>query len=468
MSRVVAGTSERLLTVRLPRWQDAVRLPEETSMKAATALLGFLVIPALLAIRQPPVPRPLAFTHVTVIDGTGAAPRRDQTVVITGDRIAALGRGGRLKPPVDAQTIDAAGRFLIPGLWDMHVHIAWKFDLPLFVANGVTGVRTMDGDPEYRLWRNEVEVGALVGPRMVIASSIFDGPQSYFDDHLKIGSPEEAREAVRKARREGAEFIKIHDLLPRDAYFATIDEARKQGLPVAGHVPASVTPEEASDAGQISIEHLTRMDDLSLDTEGRGRTAALFTRFKKNRTWQCPTLVMTRNYASLRDPSITNDPRVKYVSPGRKEFFRKVKDAGLSTQEEAARQRIYHKKQAIVSKMQQAGVGILAGTDLANPYLFPGFSLHDELAILVEAGLKPMQALQAATRNPARFLGREKLLGTVQQGKLADLVLLDGDPLADIHNTTRIRAVVANGRFYDRATLNQILAAAEAAAAGAK
>ncbi len=177
---------------------------------------------------------------------------------------------------------------------------------------------------------------------------------------------------------------------------------------------------------------------------------------------------MVRSYASLRDPSITNDPRVKYLSPGRKEFSRKVKEAGLSTQEEAARQRIYQKRQAIVSKMQQAGVGILAGTDLANPYLFPGFSLHDELAILVEAGLKPMQALQAATRNPARFLGREKLLGTVQQGKLADLVLLDGDPLADIHNTTRIRAVVANGRFYDRATLDQMLAAAEAAAAGAR
>src|SRR5216684_7463598 len=135
-------------------------------MKAVAALLVFLVFPALLAIQQPPVPRPLVFTHATVIDGTGAAPRRDQTVVITGDRIAALGRGGRLKPPVDAQTIDAAGRFLIPGLWDMHVHIGWKFDLPLFVANGVTGVRTMDGDPEYRLWRRGVEEGSVIGPRM--------------------------------------------------------------------------------------------------------------------------------------------------------------------------------------------------------------------------------------------------------------------------------------------------------------
>jgi imidazolonepropionase-like amidohydrolase len=134
-------------------------------------------------------------------------------------------------------------------------------------------------------------------------------------------------------------------------------------------------------------------------------------------------------------------------------------------EERAARRRIYEKKQAIVSEMQQAGVGILAGTDLGNPYLFPGFSLHDELAILVEAGLTPTQALQAATRNPARFFGREKAMGTVEEGKLADLVLLDGDPLADIHNTTRIHAVVANGRFYDRAALDQMLADAEAAAA---
>jgi imidazolonepropionase-like amidohydrolase len=433
-------------------------------MKTAAASLFFLSLPALLAA-QPPPQRPLAFTHVTVIDCTGAKPRHDQTVILTGNRITALGRTGRLKLPADTQMVDATGQFLIPGLWDMHVHIGWKFDLPLFVANGVMGVRTMDGDPEYRLWRKEVEASALVGPRMVIASGILDGPQSYFDDHIKVGSPDEAREAVRKARREGAEFIKIHDLLPRDAYFATIDEARRQGLPVAGHVPTAMTPEEASDAGQVSIEHLTRMDDLSLDGEGRGRAAALFARFKKNHTWHCPTLVMTRNYASLRDPSITSDPRVKYVSPGRKDFFRKVKDAGLSTQEQAARKRIYQKKQAIVSAMQRAGVGILAGTDLGNPYLFPGFSLHDELAILVEAGLKPVEALQAATRNPARFLGREKELGTVQQGKLADLVLLDADPLADIHNTTKIRAVAANGRFYDRVALDRMLAEAEAAAA---
>ena len=434
-------------------------------MKTVTALLVPLVLPVLLLVPPPPPPRPLALTHVTVIDGTGTKPRRDQTVVIAGDRIAAIGGSGRLRLPADAQTLDASGRFLIPGLWDMHVHISAKFYLPLFVANGVTGVRTMDGDPEYRLWRRGVEEESVIGPRMVIASPVMDGPKSFFDDHVKLANADEARAAVRKARQEGAEFIKVHDMVPRDAYFALIDEARQQGLPVAGHVPLSITPEEASEAGQVSIEHVTQMDDLNLYGKGRGRTTALLARFRKNHTWQCPTLVMKRSYASLRDPTITNDPRVKYATPGRREFNQKVTDAGLSAQEQVKRRRAYQQNLALVVMMQRAGVGILAGTDLANAYLYPGFSLHDELAILVEAGLTPMEALQTATRNPARFLGREKEVGTVQQGKLADLVLLDNDPLANIHNTTKIRAVVANGRLYDRTALDQMLAHGEAAAA---
>jgi imidazolonepropionase-like amidohydrolase len=437
---------------------------KETSMKTVTALLVSLVLPLLLPVPPPPAPSRLALTHVTVIDGTGAKPRRDQTVVIAGDRIAAIGRSGRLRLPADTQTVDATGRFLIPGLWDMHVHISAKFYLPLFVANGVTGIRTMDGDPEYRLWRREVEDGSVIGPRMVIASPVMDGPKTFFDDHVKLANADGARAAVRKARQEGAEFIKVHDMVLRDAYFALIDEARQQGVPVAGHVPLSITPEEASEAGQVSIEHLTQMDDLSLSGKGRGRTTALLARFRENHTWQCPTLVMKRSYASLGDPTITNDPRVKYVTPGRREFNQKVKDAGLSAQEQVKRRRAYRQNLALVVMMERAGVGILAGTDLANAYLYPGFSLHDELAILVEAGLTPLEALQTASRNPARFLGREKEVGTVQQGKLADLVLLDNDPLANIHNTTKIRAVVANGRLYDRTALDQMLAHGEAAA----
>jgi imidazolonepropionase-like amidohydrolase len=436
-------------------------------MRTAAACLLCLALPTLLAAPPPPPQKPLAFTNVTIIDGTGAKPRLDQTVVITGDRITTLGPTRKLKPPAGAQTIDATGRFLIPGLWDMHVHVGSdaKFYLPLFIANGVTGIRIMSGSPFHHQWRQEVLAGAAVGPRMVIGSAIIDGPNSYFPSHVKVASAEEARKAVRKARQEGAEFIKIHDLVPRDAYFALMDEARKHGLPVAGHVPGSLTPEEASKAGQATIEHLTRLDDLNLTGAGRKQAVALFMQFKKNHTWQCPTLVMTRNYSWLDDPAVSSDARVKYVRPGLRNSWQRMTAAGLAVQERAARQQLFRKRQAMLNQMQHLGVGILAGTDLGNPYCFPGSSLSDELALLVEAGLKPIEALQAATRSPARFLGRDEELGTVQTGKRADLVLLDADPLADIRHTTKIQSVITNGRYYDRAALDRMLAVAEATAA---
>jgi imidazolonepropionase-like amidohydrolase len=288
-----------------------------------------IILPALTAA-QPPAQRPLAFTHVTVIDCTGGRARSDQCVVIAGDRIAGIGRTGRVRLPADAQVIDAAGRFLIPGLWDMHVHVGSdsRYYLPLFIANGVTGIRIMAGLPAHLQWRREVEVGATAGPRMVIASAILDGPKSFFTDHVVVANGDEARAAVRKARQGGADFIKVHDLVPRDAYFAIIDEARKQGLPVEGHVPLSVTPEEASDAGQISIEHLTQLDGISLSNTGSKQASQLFARFRRNHTWQCPTLVMTRSYVRLEDPLITDDARLQYVRSDVKASWKKMSDGG--------------------------------------------------------------------------------------------------------------------------------------------
>lgn len=439
-------------------------------MRNAVLLLLCFLLPAMLAAEPPPSRRSLAFTHVTLIDGAGAKPRRDQTVLIADGRIAAIGKSGTLRLPADARVVDATGRFLIPGLWDMHVHVGAnsRFYLPLFIANGVTGVRIMSGSPEHHAWRREVEAGAAVGPRMVIASAVLDGPDTYFSEHVPVADAKAARAAVGRAKQEGAQFIKIHDLVPRAAYFALTEEARRQGLPVAGHIPAAITPEQAAEAGQATVEHLTRLDDLDLSDAGRTRVDALFARFRKHHTWHCPTLVMTRGYVSFDDPTITGDPRVKYVRPRTREGWNAMKNAGMSAEERVNRRQIYRKKLAIVSRMQRAGVGILAGTDLGNPYCFPGSSLADELALLVEAGLMPMEALQTATRNPARLLGREKDFGTIRKGMRADLVLLDSDPLSDIRNTKTVRAVVADGRLYDRAALDALLADAEAAAARAQ
>ncbi|HSS20402.1 MAG TPA: amidohydrolase family protein [Pyrinomonadaceae bacterium] len=406
-------------------------------------------------------PQSFAFIHVTIIDATGAPPKRNMTVIIRGVRIATIGKTSTTRLRRNVRAVDATGMFLIPGLWDMHVHIGDNnFDrdayLSLFVANGVTGIRIMDGLPEHHLWRREIEEGTLLGPRMVIASRIIDGPTSYLSGVVIVSDAFEARQAAQKAKQAGADFLKIHDKVPRDAYFALIKEAKLLGLPVAGHVPESVTALEASNAGQRSIEHLTGLDEAISDTH---KADLLLATFKRNHTWNCPTLIMRHNYASLQNPSLINDPRLKYTKASwRLRWGRVAVEAGTWPADEAKnRKAIIEKQDALVGKIQRAGLGILAGTDDGNPYVIPGFSLHDELGLLVGSGLTPLQALQAATINPAKFLKQASSLGTVRKGRLADLVLLNANPLKDIRNTTRIEAVVNNGQYFDRASLDKIL-----------
>lgn len=464
-------------------------------MKAFLLLLLTLLFPTVGCAQT--APAALVFTHVTVIDGTGARPKSDQTVVLTGGRIAAIGRTGAISVPDGAQVIEATGRFLIPGLWDMHVHWYDGSYLPLFLANGVTGVRIMFGDPMHLQWRRQIESGTLVGPRLVIASPIVDGPHPIWPGSIAVGTPEEGRKAVAQVKKDGYDFVKVYSLLPRDAYLAIADEAKKEGIVFAGHVPTSVTVSEASDAGQKSIEHLTGVliacsrheaelmrsqqeamtgaKDLSaaqpalrtiqkaeLESYDIGKARQLFARLRRNRTWQCPTLVVLRNMASLDDPSITDDSRLRYMPPYIKTIWENFRLKSHTPEDYALGKQVYARNREIVAAMRRAGVEFLAGTDTLNPYCFPGFSLHDELALLVQAGLTPMEALQAATRNPARFLGKENEIGTIERGKVADLVLLDADPLQDIHNTTRIRAVVRGGKLYDRAALDTMLSQAEA------
>ncbi|HEY7213451.1 MAG TPA: amidohydrolase family protein [Thermoanaerobaculia bacterium] len=467
-------------------------------------LLLLLLLPVLPAPSSPQAPRPLVFTHVTVIDMTGAPPSPDMTVVIAGDRITELGKSKAVRAPEGAQVVDATGKFMIPGLWDMHVHWFNKDYLPLFIANGVTGIRMMWGMPLHHQWRREIEQGALLGPRMSIASAIVDGPKPIWPGSIAVGTDAEGRQAVIKSKQEGADFIKVYSRLPREAYFAIADEAKKQGIPFAGHVPETVSVIEASDAGQKSIEHFTsfmeacstREEELRkaradawanlpegqarpsraslrplsrqmLDTFSPEKANALFARLARNHTWQCPTLVVQRNMAFIKDPAIHDDPRVKYMPPGIASGWDPTGDFRLQdrTQEDYDLARAAYKKLTeLVVPMRRAGVEFLAGTDVINPYCFPGFSLHDELTLLVQAGLSPMEALQAATLNPARFLDKEKDLGTVAKGKIADLVVLEANPLADIGNSRKIDAVVLNGKLFPKPELQKMLADVEALA----
>jgi imidazolonepropionase-like amidohydrolase len=476
-------------------------------MKRLIATLVLLALPVIhfAQTSQSSDTKSLAFTNVTVIDATGAQPKRDMTVVISGDRITEIGKTGKVKIPQSAQVIDAKGKFLIPGLWDMHVH-AFNRDLffPMLIANGVTGIRDMFGPmPELmKQWRKDMDEGKLVGPRTYIAGPIVDGPKPVWPGSIAVSNAEQGREAVNSLKKRGSDFVKVYSLLPRDAYFAIADEAKKQNIPFAGHVPLLVKAGEASDAGQKSIEHMTGVleacataeDELikevtelmsgsnqrggafrlmsnhakrMLETYSDTKAKALFARFVKNGTWQVPTIIVLKNVTYIDDPAMGEDPRLKYVPPYFKQGWDPKRDFRFRnrTPESIASQKLtYQKNFELVGAMNRAGVGILAGTDLGNPYVYAGFSLHDELGLLVKAGLTPMQALQAATINPAKYLGILDQIGTIEKGKLADLVLLDADPLKDISNTQKIDSVVLRGRIFAKSDLQEMLARAEAMA----
>ncbi|MGH3766323.1 MAG: amidohydrolase family protein [Pseudonocardiaceae bacterium] len=444
-------------------------------------------------VRQAAVGGPVvAITNVTVIDATGAPEQPGMTVVLRGDRIAALGASRQVPVPHEATVVDGAGKFVIPGLWDMHVHPYDESWLALFVANGVTGIRVMKGTPDHHRWRQDVQDGKLPGPRMVIASNLIDGPHPIWPGSVAVSNETEARQAVQQAQQKGADFLKVYSLLPRAAYFALADEAHRRNIVFAGHVPDAITPTEASDAGQRSIEHLTGIT-VATSTREAGISAelartprkpdpthqrntlelqaaqshspelaqSLFARFARNGTWQVPTLTVLRSLSRVGDARYGQDERLRYIPPELAESWQRFPRASRSPQELADQQTLFRHQLALVDAMNRAGVGLLAGTDTLNPFCFPGFSLHDELELLVEAGLTPMQALQSATRNPAQYLDELDKAGTITAGKRADLVLLDADPLTDIRNTRRINAVVAAGMLLPRNHLDAMLAGAE-------
>lgn len=484
-------------------------------------LFAFLLTILLCAsvIAQNPASQSLVLTHVAVIDMTGAPPQPNMTVVITGNRIVALGKSSEISLPQNPIIVEASGKFLIPGLWDMHVHLNYatvhqveQSLFPLLVANGVTGVRDMwnlhdvEGMKQIRKWREGIAAGELIAPRLAAVGRGIDGPAGG-NAYIRVKNESEARAAVRRIKREGYDFVKIYSNLSRDSFFAIADEAKKQNIPFAGHVPFTVGAVEASDAGMRSMEHLLetltpsstmeaelkkaelevtkkisalhgkplsaeleeegrRNWERSVDTYSDEKAASLFARLAQNNTWQCPTLVSFQMWASAGNKDLFKDARIKYVPVSVRVKDKQYLDAMLSWSEKeiSFRKKLYQLRLRQVNAAHQAGVKFLAGTDATSTFPLHGFSLHDELALFVQAGLTPMEALQTATINPAKFLALADSLGTIEKGKFADLVLLDANPLDDINNTRKIAAVIINGRYLRRETLDKMLADVEAAA----
>jgi imidazolonepropionase-like amidohydrolase len=444
-------------------------------------------------------PVPIVITHATIINPGTSSVQANRTVVITGNRILSVSDTAQFQSPKNARVIDATGQYLIPGLWDMHVHSAFgdwfpggrDIILPLFIANGITGVRDMGGDAPVLLeWRREIAEGEIIGPRMVISGPMLDGylpdGKLRFPSSIAITTPASAVAAVDSLKMQGVDFIKVQSVISHDAYLAAAAEAHKQGLPIVGHVPDKVRIEEVVEAGQKSIEHLmgifegcsTQEEEfirgkgnlkLLLTTQDQQRCDSLTKLLAQNQIWQVPTLAWQRGgtFLDQRDPK--HQPLDKYVPAyWRDVTWRRFTDEmmpDLLRDPLQLRQEYFRRNLEMVGALHHAGVPFMAGTDTApGVYIMPGFSLHDELANFVEAGFTPMEALQTATSNPAKFLGREASSGSVEPGNSTDLVLLSANPLEDIRNTQKISVVIADGRLFDRAELDQILMKVEAAA----
>lgn len=419
---------------------------------------------------------------------------RNQTVAIKNGIIVSVTNSGQT-PQSPSTIVDAKGQYLVPGLWDMHGHTSFvspqwdeKIIYPLYIANGITGLRDMGGDFELlKQRRTRIEKGELLGPHLYIAGPFLVDAKSDAQT-ISVKTPEEARAAVDKLKSEGVDFIKILSRLSRESYFAIAEESKKDQIHFVGHVPGTITAAEASVAGQYSIEHLTgislacssqendlrakigeaintrdwpayrKLNEQTAATYDQAKAGKLFSTFIDQNTWQVPTLIWTKTQSTLDDSSWDTDPRLKYVPASvRKEWDRQEQlkqtppDLLADSKNDAAR------GQQLARKMLKAGVNFMAGSDGPDPYVFPGFSLHDELELLVQSGFTPAQALEAATTHPALFMQKLGTYGTLEKGHAADMVLLEANPLEDISNTRKISAVVLAGRYYPRAELDKML-----------
>ena len=441
-----------------------------------TALLGALL---LAACTSRPASAPaagealLAITNVTVVDVAGGPSRPGQTVVVAGDRIASVGPAAGTRVPRGALVVDGTGKYVIPGMWDMHSHITMfgRTGLDLYLAHGVTGIRDMGSErfAAVKALRDSVAAGQIVGPRMRIASPVVENQRwlawtreasaragTPWRLHERFGpaSPQDAERWVDSVVALGADHIKVRNWPDTAISRALMARARERGLPVAAHAN-----EPFPRTGVSSYEH-------GIWPPPRGSDAArdsIWRHFAANGASLTPTLV---TWPIRLDPPDTllaklDDGRIAglcYVPPHALQEWREQLTNLKQETGQLDWPAVYRGEVRNVAEMHRAGVALLAGTDIGAPLLVPGFSLHDELALLVrDAGMTPLQALQAATLTPARVMGLADETGTVEAGKRADLVLLDADPLADIRNTRRIHAVVANGRWMDRAALDRLL-----------
>ncbi len=472
---------------------------------------GFIVTLIAVAMLRPTASsaQTLTITNASVVDVQNGVVVPNATITIDGSRITRVLAPAAAMGRPRGRVVDARGGYVIPGLWDMHTHayFGWSRDfgdayvLPLFIANGITGIRDMGSDLDAVLRaRRDVAEHKLLGPRMVVSGPMLDGPKVAFSASIAIKTPEDGRRAVDSLQARGVDFIKIQSGVPREAYFAIADEAKKRGIIFEGHVPDAIRASEAVAAGQRTFEHLIGIFEAStppdeesalilrkygagkepavnkflatfLDRYDPAREKSIIQLLAQKQVWQCPTLFWERGQWLVDTIQYRLDPDSAYTPHSwlarKYPSMQKSILAGMDADPLAVRTRFVAHELEIVHKLHDAGVPLLAGTDTpAGVDVTPGISLHLELQRFVAAGLSPLEALKTATINPARFFGKTADYGTVQAGRVADLVILRAHPQVDIANTRTIVGVVADGRYWGPSQLDSLKGQIRAVAAG--
>lgn len=451
------------------------------SLLATMGLLACCATPPTPTVT--PMPEgPFQVVDVTIVDVEKGIAIPGQNVTVEGDQIAKI--GAQVDPAISgrAQTIDGRGLYLIPGLVDAHVHY---LEAPIFgrlmIANGVLLVRDMGMPNEYILkLRDELNHGATLGPEMVAAGAMLDGAEPIIPPiAIGIKTPEEGRAAVRRQAAAGVDMIKAYSKLDKEVFLAIVDEARKSGLKVVGHVPDSIYIEDAASAGLQSIEHffgsqrvLAKLlgQPVNLTYVGMGSDAgyllrlgevdpqalqSFYQRLRASNVTVDPTVVTFKNWPNVDALDRKNLPNGEYISQNLLSMW-KSQWAGQTEFPDP----IWQNWAKMVKGMNDAGVPLMVGTDLMCPGLVPGYSVHEEMGILQEAGIAPTDVLRSATIVPAQFMGLDMRLGTIAEGKTASMVLVRANPLDDIRNAEKIQGVFLRGRYYSRTDLNRLLAEA--------
>jgi len=438
----------------------------------------------------------LAFVGVNVIPLTGSGTiHSDYTVVVRDGRISAMGPRRNVTVPANAVRIAATGKYLMPGLADMHAHLEHFDDstyLKLFLVNGITSVRSMDGRAHILEWKRRAAAGTVTSPSIYTAGRVLDGDPPVRSDNWAIRTADEARVAVDEQASQGYDFLKVYANLPVEAFRAIIEDAKTRRIPVAGHIPQAVPLEEFLAAGVVSVEHvgdyaniiqagdsipqgprdpMRRRLGLEVDSS---KIAALAWRLARSSTWVVPTIVTYDR--GIATPAVLqswmSEPGLAVIDRGIVQYYwepsvsragQGLDSAGWKLVERSRLNRI-----ALVSAFRRAGVRMLVGTDTPQPFAFPGAYVHEELANFVAAGFTPEQALTIATRDAARFMGQEQERGTLAVGKRADLLLLESNPLQDISATRKIAGVVAQGRWLPASRLKEMREAVERVAAASQ